>query len=431
MTDAPLDRDHGRRDDRGPDRRDDRAQPRVGLVRDAAGEHYDFGRGHPLAPIRVTLTHELIETSGLADAPGVVRIAPEVEPERDLADTLRVHDADYVATVRELSRLLAPGTPFLEAPAELRARAATVGLGVGDTPAFPGMHDASLAVVRASAAAARSVLAGDVLHAFNPGGGLHHAMPGRAAGFCVYNDAAAAIAALLDAGAERVAYVDVDVHHGDGVERIFAADPRVLTVSLHESGRTLFPGTGDATDVGEGAGRASAVNVPLATHTSGEVWLGAFDAVVEPLVRAFQPDVLVTQLGCDTHATDPLAHLALTLDDMAAIYARLHALAREAADGRWVATGGGGYQIVSVVPRAWTLAFAQMSGARLPVETPMMWRESVVARTAAVPPTDFSDLSPKLDAGVVAQARRVAEASVATVRELVFPRHGLGGRRIG
>ena len=336
-----------------------------------------------------------------------------------------MHDCAYVDTVRTLSRGLEPGASFGTAPPDLRARAATVGLGVGDTPAFAGMHDASLAVVRTTVAAARLVLAGEVQHAFNPGGGLHHAMPDRAAGFCVYNDPAAAIAALLDAGAERVAYVDVDVHHGDGVERVFAADPRVLTISLHESGRYLFPGTGEADDIGEGAGRASAVNVPLAPQTTGEVWLGAFDAVVEPLVRAFQPDVLVTQLGCDSHVTDPLAHLALTLDDMAGIYARLHRLAHEAADGRWVATGGGGYQLVSVVPRAWTLAFAEMSGARLPVETPMAWRELVVTRTGAVPPRDFDDATPLLGPDVTARTRAFAEASVATVRGLVFPRHGV------
>ena len=398
---------------------------RIALVRDEAAEAYDFGRDHPLAPVRVALTHGLIEATGLADAPGVVRITPEANDERDLHDTLRVHDAAYVDTVATLSRTLTPGTSLLDAAPDVGARAASVGLGAGDTPAFAGMHDASLAVVRASATAARMVLAGDVAHAFNPGGGLHHAMPGRAGGFCIYNDAAAAIAALLDAGAERVAYVDVDVHHGDGVERAFAADPRVLTISLHESGRTLFPGTGDATDVGEGVGVASAVNVPLAPQTSGRVWLDTFDAVVEPLVRAFQPDVLVTQLGCDTHTTDPLAHLALTLDDMAAIYARLHALALEAADGRWVATGGGGYQLVSVVPRAWTLAFAEMTGARLPIETPMPWRELVVARTGAVPPHDFDDPSPLLGPGVEAHTRLVAEESVATVRGLVFPRHGL------
>ena len=397
----------------------------VALVRDASAEDYDFGRDHPLAPVRVTLTHALIEDTGLAAAPGVVRVTPEVEPERDLRDTLRVHDADYVATVHDLSRAIESGTRFLDAPDDLRARAATVGLGAGDTPAFAGVHDASLAVVRASAAAARRVLSGEVLHAFNPGGGLHHAMPDRAAGFCVYNDVAAAIAALLDGGAERVAYVDVDVHHGDGVERMFADDPRVLTISLHESGSTLFPGTGDATDVGVGAGRGSVVNVPFAPQTSGGVWLDAFDAVVEPLVRAFQPDVLVTQLGCDTHATDPLAHLALTLDDMAAIAARLHTLAHEAAEGRWIATGGGGYQLVSVVPRAWTLAFAEMTGAPLPIETPMTWRELVVARTGQEPPRDFDDAVPLLGEDVEAHTRRMAAESIATVRGLVFPRHGV------
>lgn len=397
----------------------------VALVRDERAEAYRFSTDHPLGPVRVTLTHELIAACGLLDTPGVVRITPDVDDERDLADTLRVHDAGYVTTVADLSRTLAPGVPIVRADAPLRDRAAAHGLGAGDTPAFAGMHDASLAVVRGSVTAARSVLAGDVVHAFNPGGGLHHAMPDRASGFCVYNDTAAAIAALLDAGAERVAYVDVDVHHGDGVERIFADDPRVLTVSLHESGRTLFPGTGDASDVGEGAARGSVVNVPLAPQTTGDVWLGAFDSVVEPLVRAFAPDVLVTQLGCDTHATDPLAHLALTLDDMAATYARLHALAHDAADGRWVATGGGGYRLVGVVPRAWTLAFAAMTGGRLPVDTPMVWQESVVARTGATPPRDFDDPAPVLGPDVAPTTRAFAEASVATVRELVFPRHGI------
>jgi len=399
--------------------------PTVALVRDEAAEGYDFGRDHPLAPIRVTLTHGLIDACGLSDAPGVLRVTPTTTDEQLLEDTRRVHDAAYVDTVRALSRSLVPGGQLLDAPTDLRARAETVGLGAGDTPAFAGVHEASLAVVGASVEAARLVLEGRVRHAFNPGGGLHHAMPDRAAGFCVYNDVAAAIAWLLANGAERVAYVDVDVHHGDGVERMFADDPRVLTLSLHESGQVLFPGTGHAHEVGDGRGRASAVNVPLAPQTAGRVWLEAFDAVVEPLVRAFQPDVLVTQLGCDTHVTDPLAHLALTLEDMAAIYARLHTLAHEAADGRWLATGGGGYQLVSVVPRAWTLAFAEMSDQRLPVETPMGWRELVVARTTAVPPHDFHDPAPLLGREVEERTREVANASIATVRELVFPRHGV------
>jgi len=404
----------------------DATQLPVALVRDERAERYDFGRDHPLAPVRVTLTHALIEMTGLADAPDVLRAVPGAEAAHTLERVRRVHDAGYVATVRELSDAIAgtPGRRFADVDSDVRARAAASGLGAGDTPAFAGVHESSLAVVGGTVEAARLVLEGRARHAFNPGGGLHHAMPDRAAGFCVYNDPAVAIDWLLRHGAERVAYVDVDVHHGDGVERMFADDPRVLTVSLHESGRFLFPGTGDASDVGEGRARGSILNVPLAPQTSGAVWLEAFDAVVEPVVRAFAPDVLVTQLGCDTHASDPLAHLSLTLDDLSATYARLHRLAHEAAEGRWVATGGGGYRLVDVVPRAWTLAFAEMADAPLPIETPMPWRELVVARMGAVPPRSFDDPAPRLAEEANRQARAFAHASIATVRELVLPRHG-------
>jgi acetoin utilization protein AcuC len=371
--------------------------------------------------VRIELTHALIETSGLADLARVVR--PDVPP-FDPDELSRVHEAGYVATVRELSSALwHPG----DAVHDLRDRAGTSGLGPGDTPAFAGMHEASLAVVGASVEAARQVLEGRVLHAFNPGGGLHHAMPGRAAGFCIYNDPALAIDWLLRNGAERVAYVDVDVHHGDGVERVFYDDPRVLTISLHESGRFLFPGTGEPDDIGGPRARGSVANVPLAPSTPGVVWLDAFDAVVEPLVRAFAPDVLVTQLGCDTHVTDPLAHLALTLDDLAATYARLHALAHDTAEGRWIATGGGGYQLVSVVPLAWTLAFAEMSGASLPLETPMAWQELAFARLGITPPRSFDEdaLSMhRVSDEARAQSREFARASVEAVRAQVFHHHG-------
>jgi acetoin utilization protein AcuC len=290
------------------------------------------------------------------------------------------------------------------------------------------MHEASLAVVGASVTAAQEVLAGRALHAFNPGGGLHHAMPSRAAGFCVYNDPALAIDALLRGGAERVAYVDVDVHHGDGVEEVFRADPRVLTVSLHESGRFLFPGTGDPDDVGDPGAEGSVLNVPLAPRTPGEVWLGAFDAVVEPAVRAFAPDVLVTQLGCDTHHLDPLAHLALTLDDLAAVYSRLHRLAHDAAGGRWVATGGGGYRLVDVVPRAWALAFAEMTGVWAggrPAALPPDWVELVTMRLGVAAPEDLNDDGPGIEPATLEAVRGFAELSVATVRRLAFPHLGI------
>ena len=382
---------------------------RVALIWDEGVAAYDLGHGHPLAPIRVELTMELIRRSALLGA-GVAEVAPRAFDEADL---LRLHRRDFVDTVRRLS-----ADPYASCDPSF-------GIGEGDTPAFPGMHPASMLVCAGSREAARQVWDGEADHAFNPAGGLHHAMPGHASGFCVYNDPAAAIDWLLEQGAERVCYLDVDVHHGDGVEAMFADDPRVLTVSLHESGRYLFPGTGNVEDIGTGRARGSVVNLPLHPGTTGGIWLGVFDEVVEPLVRAFAPDVLVTQLGCDTHATDPLAHLALTLDDMAAIYGRLHRLAHEAADGRWIATGGGGYQLIQVVPLAWTLAFAEMSGSSLDVETPMTWREVVVERTGAVPPVSFTEDPIQLSDAMEAEARRAAEETVRAARQLVLPHHGI------
>jgi acetoin utilization protein AcuC len=217
----------------------------------------------------------------------------------------------------------------------------------------------------------------------------------------------------------------VDVHHGDGVEVMFADDPRVLTISLHESGRYLFPGTGRADDIGGPNAQGSAANLPLHPSTAGPVWLEAFDAAVEPLIRAFQPDILITQLGCDTHATDPLAHLSLTVDDHAATYRRLHRLAHEVCDGRWVATGGGGYQLVQVVPRSWTLAFAEMCSTSLAPDTPMSWQELVVERTGATPPRSFTDDPVQLSEAMTALARNTAGESIEALRRLVLPRHGV------
>lgn len=382
---------------------------RVAMVWDEGLTAYDLGPGHPLAPVRVELTVDLIRRAGLL-RPGVEEVRPG---SFDEAELVRLHRSDFVEVVKRLSKEPSAWSD----PA--------FGLGAGDTPAFRDMHAASSLVCAGSREAARQVWEGEADHAFNPAGGLHHAMPDRAAGFCVYNDPAVAIDWLLEHGAERICYVDVDVHHGDGVETMFADDPRVLTISLHESGRFLFPGTGRVQDIGEGDARGSVVNLPLHPGTTGEVWLGAFDEVVEPLIRAFDPDVLVTQLGCDTHATDPLAHLALTVDDMAAIYARLHRLAHEAADGKWIAMGGGGYRLVQVVPRAWTLAFAEMSDGVLDVETPMAWRELAVARTGIEPPKSFTDDPVRVSEAMHEQAVQAAQDSVAALRKLVLPHHGV------
>jgi len=366
---------------------------------------YDFGEDHPLKPVRVELTVALIRSCGLTDAPGVVTLPREPFTTDDV---LRVHRADYVEAVQRLS-------------ADPRSGGGgRWGLGAGDTPIFRGAHESSLEVCGASVAAAKAVWEGRVSHAFNPAGGLHHAMPARASGFCIYDDPAAAIDWLLRHGARRVAYVDVDTHHGDGVQAMFYADPRVLTISLHESGHYLFPGTGFPSEVGEGDARGTSLNVPLPPTTPGDVYLEAFDAVVPDALDAFRPDVLVTQLGCDTHVTDPLAHLALTTDDYAALAERLRDLAARSAGGRWVATGGGGYQIASVVPRAWTIYFAELAGADLPAEVPWDWLALAEERTRERPPSSFLEGAVVLSEDRHERVRRDARAAVEELKVEAF-----------
>ncbi|MBW3601570.1 MAG: acetoin utilization protein AcuC [Actinobacteria bacterium] len=366
---------------------------------------YDFGPEHPLKPIRVELTVTLIEACGLTGPGQALTLPPEPFGDDDVT---RLHTPGYVDAVRRQSR-----QPD-------RAGDLRFGLGLGDNPVFAGMHEASLEVCGASVAAARAVWEGAVAHAFSPAGGLHHAMPDRASGFCIYNDPAFAIDWLLRHGARRVGYVDVDTHHGDGVQALFYDDPRVLTVSLHESGRYLFPGTGFADEVGAGDARGTSLNVALPPMTSGEVWLEAFEAVVPPALDAFGPDVLVTQLGCDTHATDPLAHLALVTDDYERIASRLHALAHTHAGGRWVATGGGGYQIASVVPRAWTIYFAELSGQSLPDEVPWGWLREAEEAVGQRPPAVFHDGPVRMAPERVASVRRDARAAVESLKREAF-----------
>jgi acetoin utilization protein AcuC len=275
-------------------------------------------------------------------------------------------------------------------------------------------------VAGASLAAARAILDGTVEHAFNAAGGLHHAMPARASGFCVYDDPAVAIAWLLEQGVHPIAYVDVDVHHGDGVQAIFYEDPRVLTISLHESGEYLFPGTGFLDERGAAGAEGTKVNVPLHPGVSDEAWLAAFRAIVPPLVRAFAPKALVTQLGCDTHVTDPLAHLRLTTRAYRETAGELHALAHEAAGGRWLATGGGGYQWATVVPRAWTIAFAEMAGVPLPDALPESWIETVEFEVRREVPATFGE-PPVEDDRLDAET----EATIERVRSTCFPFFGL------
>jgi len=263
-----------------------------------------------------------------------------------------VHSPEYVDLVRKLSD-----------PAQRdrvpRERVVAAGFDSADNPISDELHEGTALVAGATLVGAEAILSGAALHVFSPAGGLHHAMRARASGFCTYDDPAIACRWLKDRG-HRVAYIDVDVHHGDGVERIFYSDPDVLTISLHESGRYLFPGTGFPEDAGSGQGRGSAVNLPFLPFTWDEPWLQGFDRVVPAVLRRFKPTILVTQDGCDTHHLDPLAHLAGTTRIWPHVGRVFHELAHELCEGRWLALGGGGYAVREVVPRAWTLFFAEM-----------------------------------------------------------------------
>jgi acetoin utilization protein AcuC len=341
------------------------------VVFDPSLTEYDFGPAHPMSPVRVDLTMRLAEALGVVGGQ-LVQVPAPIATDDQIA---RVHDAVLIEAVMK---------------AEYNEPR---GLGTDDNPVFPGMHRAAAHIVGASLEAFRRVWSGESLHAVNIAGGLHHAMRGRASGFCIYNDIAIGIQHLLDQGAERVAYVDVDVHHGDGVERIFWNEPRVLTISLHETGQMLFPGTGFPKDLGGPDALGSAVNVALPPGTGDGGWLRAFHAIVPPLLREFDPDVLVTQHGCDSHVEDPLAHLSLTVDGQRAAYLALHDLAHEVSDGRWVATGGGGYALVEVVPRAWTHLLAIAGGSPLDplTDTPDAWREYVRTALGRVAPYRMTD----------------------------------------
>ena len=350
---------------------------RVGLVVCEEARIYDHGPQHPLRPDRVLLTWELIRAYGLDAGTNVEVLA--CDPADDATLEL-VHTPEFVAATRA-------------AGDGLDGSWGRFGYGPGDNPIFDRMHEAGALVVGASVAAARAVREGPADHAFNAAGGLHHAMPDRASGFCVYDDPAVAIAWLLASGIERVAYVDVDVHHGYGPQFIFWNDPRVLTASIHMLAPWFFPVTGHATERGGPDAGGSVLNVPLSPFTDDDGWLDAFRSALLPAVRAFRPDVLVTQLGCDTHVSDPLAQLELTTRAYRETAKELHALAHETAGGRWVATGGGGYQWASVVPRAWTTYFAEMAGALdgLPDELPPTWVAEAERRAGNRVPTRMSE----------------------------------------
>ncbi|MFF5021072.1 acetoin utilization protein AcuC [Micrococcus luteus] len=398
------------------------------VVWDSSLLRYRFSAEHPMAPLRLDLTHRLVEAFGLLDAPHVRIVEPPVATDEQLA---LVHDPEYVAAVRR-------------AAATSSAEDGRFGLGTEDCPVFPDLHESAARIAGGSLVAAEAIWSGEVDRAVNFAGGMHHAARSSASGFCIYNDCAVAIQRLLDLGAERVAYLDVDAHHGDGTQSIFYDDPRVLTISLHETGISLFPGTGFANEIGGSAAQGTAVNVALPPRTGDAGFLRAAHAVVPPLLQAFAPDVLVSQHGCDGHRTDPLADLRLTVDGQRQLAFDVGDWADRFAHGRWLATGGGGYNPLRVVPRAWAHLTAAVLQTPIPVksEIPAAWIEHVRALTAdeltgdmSVHEGDDAERIPTVmgeDADVWWRSWEVGydpadpvDQSIMATRREVFPLHGL------
>lgn len=375
--------------------------PRTAFVYADELSQYQLSAEHPLRPIRLQHMHELMKSSGLFDLANVdspnTRTATKAEIETS-------HDPDYVSIVEAISNgAIAPGM-------------GEFGLGTSDNPVRQGMYETTALCVGSTLTASELVASGKADIAFAPAGGVHHhAMPRSAAGFGVFNDAVIAMKAMVEAGL-RVAYIDIDCHHGDGVQMGHYDSDQVLTISIHESGQWLFPGTGYVQEIGSGDGTGYSVNIPLAPYTQDDEWHKAFDEVIPPLVRAFKPDVLFTQLGIDTHFQDPLTHLALTTQGFNLAVQKLGVLAAEI--GKWVAVGGGGYDL-SAVARSWTMALATMANHDLPDQIPSTFDSlQHLTNFADVPPEPSEDR-------YLSEIQSFNNGTLKEIRALVVPKFGI------
>jgi acetoin utilization protein AcuC len=361
-----------------------------------------FGGGHPTDARRHRLAVALCREAGLLAAPGVaLEAAPGPLPDERLA---RVFAPAFIRAVRRYS-----DSPVLAAEPEARQW----GIG-GDNNAYPGMHDDSARACAACAAAASAVAGGRARGALVPAAGAHHGLANQAMGFGIYNETAVAVRTLLDAGMERVAYVDLDVHHGNGTQWIFYDEPRVLTVSVHESGRHLFPGSGFAAETGGAAAPGTSANVALPPFAGDDAYRAAVDRVVLPVVRAFAPDAIVAQCGVDHHHADPLSHTLTTMPLYPELWTRLVRLADEACDGRLVALGGGGYDPCTAPPRAWAGLAAEMAGRAVDGPVPESWRRIALQAGCPEPAHDWwEDPGPVPDPERDRRAAAEAEAAIA------------------
>ncbi len=359
---------------------------------------HELREDHPMKPIRLRYTYELLDSYRAFEKPSSELAQPRQATEDEV---LSFHTKEYLEAVKSLSQ------------GERVQNEAKFGFArFGDNPFYAGMYTAALWSTGASLTAAEMVASEKVQAAFNISGGLHHAMPDHASGFCTFNDPVVCINSLLARGA-KVAYIDIDAHHGDGVQHAFYDTDTVLTISLHESGAFLFPGTGFVEEMGAGKGKGFSVNLPLYPFTTDDTYLWAFREVVPRLVEAYKPDFVVSQLGIDTHYLDPLTHLALTVQGFTEVVKEISQLTP-----CWIALGGGGYDL-GAVARAWTSAYGVMSGQDFPDRIPDRYREWYGLSTLS------DGEAPQVSAEQMRNARQFAEKSVLELQRSIFPIHRL------
>lgn len=338
--------------------------------------NYKFSSHHPFDQFRLKLTVDLLNKIHALDNNQIIT------PRRATIEELSlIHDPSYIdAVIRgghgELSKEMAEN----------------YGLGTEDTPIFPNMHEASSLLVGGTLTAVDQVMTGQATHALHLGGGLHHGFRGKASGFCIYNDSSVAIKYLQMKYNARVLYVDTDAHHGDGVQWSFYDDPSVCTLSIHETGRYLFPGTGNVNERGQGKGYGYSFNIPVDAFTEDESWLEVYTHSIKEVAEFFKPDVILTQNGADSHYYDPLTHLSATMKIYREIPKLAHAIAHQYCDGKWIAVGGGGYDIWRVVPRAWALIWLEMTeNSNCYGSLPQEWIDSWQKEAPVTLPAEWDD----------------------------------------
>jgi acetoin utilization protein AcuC len=349
---------------------------KAGFVYSDEFTNYRFRDDHPFNQQRVTMTKDLLETEQALQKNHIIE--PRLATDNEL---LLVHSKKYIDAVKKAGQGLLTEEEGME-----------FGIGTEDTPMFEHMHEASSLLVGSTLSAIDAVLEGKCDHALNLGGGLHHGFERKASGFCIYNDGAVGIKYIRQKYDYKVLYVDTDAHHGDGVQWAFYDDPNVCTFSIHETGRYLFPGTGNVNERGLKEGYGYSFNLPIDAFTEDESFLDLYESAFRKIVDFFQPDVIVTQNGADAHYHDPLTHLCSTMKIYEEIPKLAHELAHQSCEGRWIALGGGGYDIWRVVPRAWAQIWKVMTtGSPFEGDIPSEWIQTWQDKSPVELPNSWSD----------------------------------------